>query len=289
MKIPDLYLVSSFLAFARARNMQHAAAHLGLSQPALTSHLKQFEDAFSQDVFSMQGRRKILTDFGKRLFQHLDAKFGNLEDELRQMQTEYQSPEKSQLVFAGRTEVLSLIAGRIDFPGTLIFQFVDGAQAVENLIHRKADLGISNHLEEAMDLQSKKLFTDHFCILFPRKWNISGRHVSRTLLEELCQKKFISYKTRDPNLENLLQHYQINGPPRFGKIIANWSSIAEMVESGQGWSLVPSLYIANLRHVQSLPLEGNLANETHFYLLYRKELRKLAWFKDFSTALQDKF
>ena len=102
MKTPPLNLIGSFLAFSEASSMSEAAVTLGISQPALTSHLKQFQDCFKQDVFSQQGRRKILTEYGSQLKNIFAKRFSNLETEIKALDIHYQKAEDAVIKIAGR-------------------------------------------------------------------------------------------------------------------------------------------------------------------------------------------
>ena len=158
-----------------------AASKLGLSQHAMTAHLNQFEQCFEHDVFVMRGRKKELSLFGQKLHGYFESKFGSLDEDLQQIQFNFLQPTQAQIKIGARSEVLNFFADRINFPGYIYFQDIEGVKAVEAVINKTLDLAISNHLEKAQDLIYKKAFTDQFVILFPKKYFKSTAHLDRAV------------------------------------------------------------------------------------------------------------
>lgn len=62
-----------FLALCRTRNMHLAAAHTGVSQPALTRSLKILEAAFAAELFRRTPRGLEITEAGAALLRHVRA------------------------------------------------------------------------------------------------------------------------------------------------------------------------------------------------------------------------
>lgn len=286
MKTPPYYLIQSFLAFCTSRNIVEAALKLGLSQPAMTAHLRLFTQSFEHDVFVMRGRKKELSLFGEKLFNYFNSKFGSLDQDLKQIQFEFLEPTQAQIKIGARSEILNFFSDRIKFPGSISFQDIDGAKAVESVINKSLDLAISNHLEKAQDLIYKKAFTDQFIILFPKKFLKPTAQLDKLTMTELLQKPFISYKGEGPFLNQVLKHFDLQQPQKSHRIISNWLTMIKMIQKGDGWSIAPQLYCQELQNVSSFDLKKIVNTETHFYFLYRKELRKIQWFQDFIESLK---
>src|SRR4051812_37403661 len=62
-------LLSVLIAAAESPNLRSAADRLGISQPAVTAKLKEIENGQPQPVFSLQGKRKVPTLFGRALYE----------------------------------------------------------------------------------------------------------------------------------------------------------------------------------------------------------------------------
>lgn len=285
MKTPPYYLIQSFLAFCSSKSLIEASLKLGISQPALTSHLAQFEENFDHDVFIMQGRKKELSLFGQKLYQYFYSKLGSIEEDLKQIQFEFLQPSQAQIKIGARSEILNYFSDRITFPGYICFEDIDGAKAVEYVISKKLDLAISNHLEKAQDLIFKKAFTDQFVLLCPKKY-LKNNQLDSDKMKSIMQYPYISYKGEDVFLSAILNHYKITNIPKPHRIISNWLTIVRIIQKGQGWSLVPKLYCDELQNMTTIDLKNIINTETQFYFLYRKEFRKVKWFQSFIESIK---
>ncbi|MCM2280350.1 MAG: LysR family transcriptional regulator [Bdellovibrionaceae bacterium] len=281
-----LHLMVSFLAFAESKNMQEAAVKVGLSQPALTSHLQQFEKHFPQHVFAMNGRKKVLTPFGEELREVAGRRLKALGADIQDLNRKFQEPGEMRLTIAGRSEVLNRLAPKLEFAGTLVFVDSDGAQAVAGVVDRKFDLAISNHLAKASSLHAMPLFRDSFGVTAPVSWMGSSTMLNKTLLQSLAAKPYLSYKDTDSHLSALLSAHRIEEPPVFKRILADWPSLVQMIERRQGWSLVPSMYVQDSAKVKSIPISTSIVYEVSFYCLYRKEHTAMPWLKALIAELK---
>ena len=52
---------------SRSKNFRDAANSLKLSQASITNNLKALEEQFSTPLFVLEGKRKVLTPFGKAI------------------------------------------------------------------------------------------------------------------------------------------------------------------------------------------------------------------------------
>ncbi len=62
-----------FWAVAKEGHLTRAARHLGVSQSALSTQIRQLEDSLGQALFSRQGRRLVLTDAGRIALDYADT------------------------------------------------------------------------------------------------------------------------------------------------------------------------------------------------------------------------
>jgi DNA-binding transcriptional LysR family regulator len=78
-----------FLAVAREGNLNAAARQLGLSQPALTKHIRKLENELGVELFTRHPRGMSLTQLGERLLRHaklVEAELRFAEAEIRSVQ-----------------------------------------------------------------------------------------------------------------------------------------------------------------------------------------------------------
>ncbi len=283
--LPPYALMASFITFAKSKNMQLAAQTLGLSQPALTNHLKSFETYFPQAVFTFEGRKKILTDFGLELKTVLESRFDHLDEDLRVLNERVQDPKHIHLKMAARHEIICHFAGRINFPGTLEFTSLHTESVVDSLIERKIDIGLSYDVSKAHQLHAKKFFNYSYSLAIPQKWKMKNNRVSPTLIEKLCDFSYLSHRSQSENLDTLLKNYKIKQNPHYKKIVPDWRTLCELVQSGEGWAIVPQYFLKDFDRIDDIPIPVSLIPEVQFYLLYRKESLTRPWFKNILDQL----
>ncbi|MCT8160098.1 LysR family transcriptional regulator [Pseudoruegeria sp. SHC-113] len=66
-----MFQIRYVLAAAKQLNFTRAAAECNVSQPALTKGIKALEEELGAPVFHREGRRILLSDFGKSMLPHL--------------------------------------------------------------------------------------------------------------------------------------------------------------------------------------------------------------------------
>ena len=55
--------------------VSNAAAKLGVQQPVVSKMLKILEEDLGKKIFLTLGRKKVLTDFGQKIFRHCENIF----------------------------------------------------------------------------------------------------------------------------------------------------------------------------------------------------------------------
>lgn len=279
MNTPPYALIASFLAFTEADNMQAAAKRLKISQPALTSHLKSFEDYFPQPVFSYEGRRKILTKFGLELKHLLTARFAYLDRDLMLLNERVQDPKKNTIRIAARQEILGYFVDHINYLGTLDFVPMATESVAVSLRDRKYDIGISYDLSDVTDLHAKKLFIYSYSVVIPSSWKMNATKLSGDLVERLSELPYLSHRPHSDNLTALLKKYSITKPPYYKKVLPDWNRLVDLVMGGEGWAIVPDHFTQGKNRLDVVPVPTSLIPEVQFYMLYHKETMNRPWFK----------
>jgi DNA-binding transcriptional LysR family regulator len=67
----EMFQVRYVLAAAKALNFTRAAAECNVSQPALTKAIKSLEDELNAPLFHREGKRVLLSEFGRSILPHL--------------------------------------------------------------------------------------------------------------------------------------------------------------------------------------------------------------------------
>lgn len=94
------YRVETFLTVCRDMNFTKAAKHLGITQPAVTQHIRFMEDHYGVSLFSYQKKQLSLTREGRILYERLTS----LTNDEEKIQEELASvTEDKELVSVGVT------------------------------------------------------------------------------------------------------------------------------------------------------------------------------------------
>lgn len=135
----------AFDAVARELSFSGAAAHIGLTQPALTIQVRDLEQAYSVLLFDRQGRGVILTEAGHSLFALTQEMF-DVEDRARSFLDASLELETGEIRLSadGPHAAMKLIAlFHKRYPGIKISVALGNARTVWlDLIEQRADLAI---------------------------------------------------------------------------------------------------------------------------------------------------
>lgn len=289
MKMPPLYLLESFLSFGRSKNLQSAAQELGISQPALTIQLKQLQEYFAKPLYSNEGRRKVLSPFGKILHQAVHDRLGSINQIIRSAVDANNDPDQALVRLGGRIEILSFIAERLKAPNPTQFISLNTASAVEALLSQTCEFAISRLEQGPSYLYRKKLFENSFQLILPKSWKIRSDRITEDLLNSISQKPYLAYSTSDELTRQLFERYKVRCDLNLHRCIESWPSLLRSAEQDQGWAFAPSIYSCNPDLVHAIDAPTSLIKPVQYYLYYRKETLSEPWFAGFKNRLHECF
>lgn len=114
--------IFTFLEVARYRNYTKAAAHLNLTQPAVTQHIKKLEEYYGCSLIDISGKSVRLTAQGEALYNYANFQIANEEQLINQIKkietpikigatlsiADYYLPSYLSSYLAGNDELFSL-------------------------------------------------------------------------------------------------------------------------------------------------------------------------------------
>lgn len=170
------------LAAAKTLNFTRAASDCNVSQPALTKAIKNLEEELGAPVFHREGKRILLSDFGKTMLPH----FQHIIDEAEVTQNLAQNFRLLNKVPV-RLGVMSSV-GHVRL-ARFLAQFEQAHAGVElsvteaSLQELKAklddgeiDLAVLNPMDGlGDDYRSQKLYTERYVVIFPPEHRL-GEH-----------------------------------------------------------------------------------------------------------------
>lgn len=274
VRIP-LDLLETFIVFAQSPHITAAARVLGLSQPAVTVRLRKLEALMPHPLFVFQGKKKVLSHFGKALYQSVHGKLDEVERAIERVQQQYLDPGQIRIKVGVRREILVLLAQKLRFPGKILFLNLSNQEILSQLSQNQIDVGITHERPDDPNVLSKDLFSQsvRFCCSKKLSPPISlKRALSREFLKSLpC----LAYKEVEPPFltewakEAGFSWRELN----VRAVCEDWMEIMKMVENGDGYSLIPSGITTHSKEVWELEIPPKIIPKRKFYLLYSKALR----------------
>ncbi|OFZ31283.1 MAG: hypothetical protein A2622_01445 [Bdellovibrionales bacterium RIFCSPHIGHO2_01_FULL_40_29] len=278
------------MVFNDSQNITKAAEILGITQPALSKQLKALEAKFPQPIFSTQGRRKILTFFGRDLQNRIKGQIGNIQESIQESLLLHSDMKQVKIRVSGRQGVLDRISKKLEFQGTLIFNESSNQQVIDDLLCMRAEIGIAHDFPNSFNLVAKPLFKEEFKLVIPKKFLLKSKKYGKSLFEELKLSPCIGFKAEDEILNQLCTDNSISKSQlQMSRITSNYSSVAKMVDAGFGWAVIPSYLEVDLKRNWSIPVPLEVLTSRKFSILYRHEFSKTPWFNDIIKEIKGIF
>lgn len=285
-----IQLLNSFVTFNEAKNISDAANRLGISQPGLSKQLRQLEQRLPERIFTLRGRKKSLTPFGKELHQRIKDRIGNLQREIEVARTLHTSPDLVTLRIMGRRGILDRISSKLKFPGGLLFAESSSENVLKSLLNMKADIGLTHTLADTHELVAKSLFMEEFQLVIPKRLLTKRPALGRDLFAHLLEMPCLGYGTNDEILRSVFSFYSVNSQKmKLVRATENYLSLLDMVNANLGWTILPKYLRITEKFHWTIPVPTKAVPSRQFYLIYRPEFSTLPWFKELISEIQNCF
>lgn len=287
MQKHSVYLIEAFLIFAEQKNMVKAATLLGISQPALSRQLSDFESQVGQKLFQTLGRQKVLTALGHELFLRLAAEWKDYSALINEVRARFSEEPTQAIKIYGPIEWLSRMAQTLKYPHGLEFIPTLSENVATQLEKNEISLGLTRYTNENSGLVTKKCFESDFYIVFPKSYKIKSENFNQKLLSELSKYSRFSFRHDRESQAFLKFKEKINLEPK--RILPNWNALLTLVMEGKGWAIAPSDVIFNFKNLvdktELIKIPSAIIEPSKFYLLYKPELAKIKWFKELTQEI----
>ncbi|MGD8758493.1 MAG: selenium metabolism-associated LysR family transcriptional regulator [Deltaproteobacteria bacterium] len=191
----DLWRLHIFCKVVELKSFSKAASSVYLSQPTVSSHIKDLEDHFECKLIDRLGREVAPTKAGQLLYGYA-AKMITLKENAERALAEFQGKVRGHLTIGGSTipggYILPPLLGQFkqaypEVTVTLIER--DTAGIIQDTLEGRVELGIVGAKAREVQLVQEKVMDDEMCLIVPKghKWAVAG-HVK---LEELIKEPFI--------------------------------------------------------------------------------------------------
>ncbi len=162
-----------FRAVYQERGYGKAADRLGLTQPAVSSQIRQLEEALGQKVFEYIGRKLYYTPAGNLLAESVEVifdQFGQLQNDIHTLKGQVAGNLKISAVNTAQYVVPYLLRPFISQYDqvNLTLNFVNRAQALEGLANNTDDLTIMGIVPSNRPLFSVPFLDNELIPVFPK-------------------------------------------------------------------------------------------------------------------------
>ena len=187
----NLTRLRSFIAVAEERQFRRAAERIGISQPALSAHIRDLEQDLGAALFSRTTRSVRLTAEGEAFLHRAQRVLEDLNAAVLEIRERAQL-KRGRVVIAATPTVASQVLPPViasfarRFAGVRTRVLGAIASEVERLVaNGQADFGVGPRPEGRTELKFSFLFREHLCGVLPIGHELAGRQ--RVHLGELAR------------------------------------------------------------------------------------------------------
>lgn len=258
----------SFHAVAEAESVTAAANQLNVSQPTLTTQIRQLEEEYSIELFVRTGGRLRLTDAGRQL-QQITRRMLADEADARHFLTESRELRTGQLRVSAvgpfhATEML--VAFHARYPQIDISVSIGNSNAVlRNLLDFQADVAVLAYVENDERLWLSQYSQDAIVVFGRRDHPLFAPDRDGVRIAELHGQPMVAREhgsnTRRASDEALAKaHVQ----PKIVMEIGSREAVREAVASGVGFGFVSSAEYIGDERIRALPVvDAEIFNYAH--------------------------
>ncbi|WP_407208835.1 LysR family transcriptional regulator [Citrobacter sedlakii] len=261
----DIRTLRYFVEVVRQQSFTRAAEKLYVTQPTISKMLKNLEDELNCTLLIRDGRKLLLTDTGRVVFERglaILAEFRQLEAELGDIN----HLNKGLLRLGIPPMVGMLMAGPISlfrqrYPGVELKVAEFGGLTVQQAVmNGELDVAMTAlPIEAESGLATLPLFNHPLCVLAPRagQWTTCESVSPETLAEH----PLLIYNEDFALSRQLMQLFsERNVKPRIAVRSGQWDFLAAMVQAGVGIAILPEPICERLdkNTLRWIPLESEL-------------------------------
>lgn len=251
----------AFHAVATQGGFTRAAEKLGLTQPAVSDHVRKLEQRFDVQLFHRHKRTVFPTELGLRLLEITRRQF-ELEDEALELLRESQALKAGSLRIASAAplHIMAIVAAfRQKYPGVSIsLSQGNSDQVLERLRTYQADIGEIGLEPEASDLLVLPLRRDPLVAFVAAGHDWAGRrHIT---MAQLCQGPLVLRERGSITRQLVEQELERQAlKPATVLEVEGREAACEAVAAGLGAGLVSEPEFGHDRRLVCIPLRDSRA------------------------------
>lgn len=282
MNLPEPHLLQVLIAFHEAPNLVQAAEKLKISQPAVTQRLQHLQEQVNQPLYAFEGRKKVLTHYGKALYDVARKNFLQFETDFQNLNRRYATPDQLVLRVGGLKELMNIFSETIEFSGRIDHRKLNEEQALEALNSEAIDIAICESIIDNSEVMSRKFFEGSSHFIFHRK-TLSSITNFRDLQDQsvlLTQSPRVQNRLESAIFEKFCKCIKIDSSKLNTKaVFEDWFSVLNYIENNGGYAVVPS-YIQSLsKDMRHIDIPHAIIPRSIYYAVFKRKLKKIDSFK----------
>jgi DNA-binding transcriptional LysR family regulator len=294
----DLWRLEIFCRVVELKSFSRAASAVFLSQPTVSSHIKDLENHFECKLIDRLGREVVPTKGGQLLYGYA-TKMLALKEAAEKALGEFQGKMKGHLTIGGSTipggYVLPPLLGEFkEACPQVTVTLIEGDTAgiIQATLDGRVELGVVGAKARETKLQQEKIMDDEMFLIVPKghKWAGAGR----VTVEELAVEPFVMREPGSGTRKSIEQ--ALDGLGHWSRnlnVVAEMGSteaVRQAIKAGVGVSILSERAVADELAAGSLRKVGikERSLKRAFYLIRRKHRTESPLCRAFVAFLKGK-
>ncbi len=295
----DLWQLKIFQKVVELEGFSRAADAVHLTQPTVSSHIKELETHFGCQLVDRMGKKAIATKAGKLLYSYAERLI-SLADETETAMAEFLGKISGHLAVGGSTIPGSYLLPRVIGEFTKRYPKVkvsisigDTEQVIRDILDSHLDFGVVGAEADKSRIDQKQLLADEMRLIVPadHKWAKKNTVDLQSFLKE----PFILREKGSGTLKSLQKSLAAKGIDlkslRIAAELGSTSSVIQGIKSKIGVSIVSPIAVADELEagtLKSLSIKG-LDLTRNFYLTFHRDRTPSPLAKAFMEYLEEQF
>ena len=280
----NLWQLNIFCKVIELKSFSKAGKEICISQPTISSHIKDLENYFNCRLIDRLGKEAVPTKTGNILFLYAKRML-SLKNEAETAIFEFHGQIKGRLVIGGSTipgtYILPQYIGSFinNFPDVKISLLIgDTKEIINKIINREIEIGIVGSKSTSKQIDQKKIFKDQICLVVKKnhKWADKKSIDLKMLINEPFIIREKGSGTLDSIQKNLSDNnYSLNDLNIIAEM-GSTSAVCQGIKQGIGVSILSKIAVSEeLKHgsLKAIMVEG-INPCRFFYLTSHKNLNK---------------
>jgi DNA-binding transcriptional LysR family regulator len=207
----DLWQLHIFLKVVDLKSFSRAGQAVHLSQPTVSSHIKDLEDHFDCRLIDRMAKEALPTKAGRLLYRYAKRMI-SLRDETESAMAEFKGKVKGSLDLGGSTIpgafVLPAIIGAFTkrFPEVSVsLSISDTQQTIDSILSGDLELGVVGAVSSQAAISQTRLVDDELCLVVPADHRWSRR--KRVTTQELFSEPFLIREHGSGTLKSIQESF----------------------------------------------------------------------------------